>query len=91
MGLPWRAVRRSAQNAYMRGRRRHEFKGRFRKYLDGLYEKGQATQSATDIVVYGDNIFLFAGNCLVTMWPVIDSVWRVENADGKKSYQQMPA
>ena len=70
LGLPAKAVDREVANAYARGKRRTEFTGLIRKYLDNLYAKGVNSGSATDIVVHGNNIFLFAGSILVTTWPL---------------------
>lgn len=70
LGLPTKAIPRQVNNAYSRGRKREEFKGPIRKYLDFLWYKGRNTQAATDIIVYGNAIFLFAGRILVTSWPL---------------------
>ena len=70
LGLPVRAIKRAADNALVRGTPRTKFKGGLRRYLDMLLEKGKLSNAATDIKVYGGNIFLFAGEYLVTTWPV---------------------
>lgn len=70
LGLPAKAVERQVGNALARGMKREKFKGPLRQYLDKLWRKGLAMQSATNIVVYQDNVFLFAGSVLVTAWPL---------------------
>lgn len=70
LGLPAKAVAREVANAYARGIRREKFTGIFRKYLDKLHMKGVNTNTATDIIVHGNHIYLFAGTVLVTNWPV---------------------
>lgn len=72
--IPPRAVDRMANNARIRGRNRTDFKGPLRKYLDFLWKKGQHMQAAEDILVYGNNVYLFAGNVLVTTWNVPKSL-----------------
>jgi hypothetical protein len=69
-GLSDKAFERTVANARARGKKRECFYGPMRKYLDHLWRKGIRTQAATDIFVYNDAIFLFAGTILVTAWPV---------------------
>jgi hypothetical protein len=69
-GLSDKAFERTVANARARGKKRECFYGPMRKYLDHLWRKGLRTQAATDIYVYNDAIFLFAGAILVTAWPV---------------------
>ena len=70
LGLPSNAVERQAANAYARGVKRVKIRGPLRKYLDWLLAKGLYLQAATDIRVYNDHIYLFAGETLVTAWPM---------------------
>lgn len=70
LGLPRRAVERAASNAMARGRKRTEFSGPLRRYLDKVYHKGVADNAATDIRVYGQFIYLFAGPYLLTCWRI---------------------
>jgi hypothetical protein len=67
--LPERALERTARNAYLRGKRASDFKGRFRKYLEYLHRKNLPLHGNVDIAVYGENIFIFAGTTLITTWP----------------------
>lgn len=69
-GLSEKAWMRTVSNALARGKKRECFYGPMRKYLDFLWRKGQRLQAATNIIVYNDAIFLFAGTILVTAWPV---------------------
>jgi hypothetical protein len=67
--LPITAAKRAAENAKARGKPRTTFKGRFRRYLDHLHRKGQDLQAGAEIIVYGEGIYLFAGDTLVTIYP----------------------
>lgn len=70
LGLPARATERAAANALVRGIKRTKFSGNLRRYLDALYHKGKRENSAQNIIVYGDVVYLFAGDILVTTWPL---------------------
>lgn len=70
LGLPSKAVDRNVANALARGRKRTDFSGDTRKYLDKLWQKGRATNAAVDILVYGSVVYLFKGTILVTTWPL---------------------
>lgn len=89
-GLPDAAVDRQVMNALARGTKREKFYGPVRKYLDHLYRKGCNMQSATDIIVYNDNIYLFAGSILVTAWPMPNGL-RDHEQKQRLSYREKDA
>lgn len=70
LGLPAKAVERTVQNALIRGQKRTQFTGSLRRYLDLLWHRGIERAAATDIIVYGDIVYLFKGATLVTTWPL---------------------
>ena len=70
LGLPIRAARRAALNAYIRGARHGDFKGPLRKYIERRRKTGYDENSADDIAVYAGNLYCFAGTTLITVWPV---------------------
>lgn len=70
LGLPARAVERMARNALARGKKRTEFTGPLRSYLDKLYRRGMMENRATDIIVYNHVIYLFCNRHLLTCWKV---------------------
>ena len=70
LGLPAKAVDRAVRNALARGTKRTEFSGSLRRYLDLLWHKGRERNAADNIIVYGQIIYLFAGDLLVTTWPL---------------------
>ncbi|USN15554.1 hypothetical protein KIKIMORA_04360 [Brevundimonas phage vB_BpoS-Kikimora] len=67
MGIPRKAVQRQAETALEQGAPPKAFSGSFRRYLDGLY---LSERKATNIRVHGGNLYLFAGESLLTCWPV---------------------
>ena len=70
LGLPQRRIEQAVANAYVRGKRREQIRGPLRDYLDKRYRKGVRENTATNLIVFGGNIYLFEGNTLVTMWPI---------------------
>ena len=68
LGLPVRATGRLAAAALAKGRKRTDYSGALRRYLDMLYHKGRGMNGAQNIVVYNDYVFLFAGETLITTW-----------------------
>lgn len=84
LGLPDCALERQTSNALARGIKREKFRGPLRKYLDWLWRKGQYQQAATDIKVYNDNIYLFAGPVLVTAWPMPSEYMEVKNGQEQR-------
>lgn len=68
VGIPRRAVRRAAAKAITNGVRRTETNGSLRRYLDYLYKRENG--KADNIVVYGDKVYLFVGDTLITVLTV---------------------
>lgn len=94
MGLPRRAVSRTIDKVISSGKPRTAFTGQVRKYLDTLWMKGQMYGTKADVIVYGANIFLVAGDYLVTTWPMPQR-WRngkvarfKENFDEEFEYEE---
>ena len=65
VGIPKKAVRRAAARAYTNGIRRTETEGGLRRYLDWLYWRGNG--GANNITVYGDKVYLFNEDTLITV------------------------
>ena len=65
VGRPKKAVRRAAAKAMTSGIRRTDTEGGLRRYLDWLYWRGNG--EAVNIVVYGDKVYLFGGDTLITV------------------------
>jgi hypothetical protein len=65
VGIPKKAVRRAAARAITQGVKRVETDGGLRKYLDYLYYSNGGTIS--NIIVYGDKVYLFNVDTLVTV------------------------
>ena len=65
VGIPKKAVRRAAARAMTQGVKRVETDGGLRRYLDWLYWHGNG--SVNNIVVYGDKVYLFNDDTLVTV------------------------
>ena len=65
VGIPKKACRRAAAKAITQGIRRTDTEGGLRQYLDWLYfSKGGM---ASNIVVYGDKVYLFNDDTLITV------------------------
>lgn len=65
VGIPKKAVRRAAAKAITKGIKRTETDGGLRRYLDWLYWRGNG--EANNIVVYGDKVYLFGNDTLITV------------------------
>lgn len=65
VGIPKKAVRRAAAKAITEGIRRTETDGGLRRYLDWLYWRGNG--GASNIMVYGDKVYLFNDDTLITV------------------------
>lgn len=65
VGIPKKAVRRAAAKAMTDGIPHSHIVGRLRRYLDWLYQQGNG--AADNIMVYGDFIYLFDGDTLITV------------------------
>ena len=65
VGFPKKAVRRAAAKCMTDGIKRTETTGPLRRYLDSLYLRGGC--SVDNIMVYGDLVYMFNDNTLVTV------------------------
>lgn len=65
LSLPKSAVAKVVDEAREHGRGQAEYSGRFRRYLDRM-----GIEYHTKPIVHKGNIFIFADEALVTMWPV---------------------
>lgn len=65
LGVPKKAVRRVADKALTDGLCRAETEGGLKRYLDRLYIRGNG--AASNIIIYGDKVYLFDGDILITI------------------------
>lgn len=73
MKLPKRAIGRTVELAYERGKRRTEFSGALRRYMDKVHYKTRHYGKSPEIVLYGNNVFIFSDEnppALITIWPL---------------------
>jgi hypothetical protein len=63
-GVPKKAVARLAEIAFEKGLRHSETKGRLNRYITSLWGKNTM---ANNIRVYGDKVFIFCDNILITV------------------------
>ena len=73
VGVNRSAVERMARKAMIEGYTRHDFSGSLRRYLDYLYHYNQ---SANNIRVWGEKVWIFSDNILIT---VLDLPQRYKN------------
>lgn len=67
MGLSKKAVEKLAYEAMRDGKRRSDFSGSFRRYLDKLWF---SNNQVAEIIVHSGFVFIFINAKLVTMWNV---------------------
>ena len=65
MGVPKKAVARLAERALAEGKTHGEFAGAIKRYLDGVFLE---YRNATNMRVYAQHLFIFAGEKLITAW-----------------------
>lgn len=74
LGIPHRAANRSFEHVIAKGKKRFEFTGNVRRYLEMLALKGKRYGTNAEPIVFGDYIFLVAeegnGPFLVTTVPM---------------------
>lgn len=68
VGIPKKAVRRFAARVITQGVKREEISGGLRRYLDCIYWRDNG--SVGNIILYGDKIYLFNVDTLVTVLTV---------------------
>lgn len=67
MGVPKKAVIRMVEKAFEVGKCHSDFSGSFSRYLDSIFLK---ERNANNMRVYNGHLFIFAGDTLITAWPV---------------------
>lgn len=65
LGFDKHAIEKIADKAFSEGIKHGKAKGRLRKYIDSIFFQ---YRTANNIRVYGENIFLFNGNTLITVY-----------------------
>ena len=64
-GLPKKAIERNVKTAFEQGIKHSECTGRLRKYLDYLF---LSHKLATNIRLYGDTVYIFQDENLITVF-----------------------
>ncbi|MBN8668750.1 MAG: hypothetical protein J0M30_14730 [Chitinophagales bacterium] len=67
LGMDKRAARRIALKAYVAGKKHGACKGRLKSYLDQVYRE---YENCNNMRIWGEAIWLFAGNVLVTVYNI---------------------
>lgn len=65
LGWNRKAGERMAQKAYIEGKTHGEVRGSFHRFLDGVY---LSHGNANNLRVYGEALFVFSGNRLITVY-----------------------
>ena len=65
VGINKHSVCRMAEIVYEKGTRYCETKGRIHKYLE---EVGNRNQLGNELVVHGNNLYIYRDNWLITVW-----------------------
>lgn len=66
-GLNKKSIDRIAQKAFDNGVKHSETKGRLHKWITSVWGKNK---KADNIRIYGDNVYIFCGNILVTTYHI---------------------
>lgn len=92
VGVPRSAVRRLAVKAKAEGIERKDTSGSLRRYLDALYHyndkrdsDGGYVYNDSSIYIYGEKVWVFVGNALVTVLNLPNRYKNAANALGRKS------
>lgn len=64
VGLNKKSAEKNADKAFQEGIKHSEVSGSLRKYFDALYLQNR---SANNIRIYGEKVYLFGGNKLITV------------------------
>ena len=67
LGIPKKAVAKMAEDALLKGKRHSDFSGSIKRYLDGVFLQ---YGNANNMRVYVQHLFIFAGETLITVWPL---------------------
>lgn len=66
-----KTIERMAKRALENGMSHKDTKGSLRKYFSGLWDKNK---SANNIRIYGENVYLFSGVTLITLYRIPGSL-----------------
>jgi hypothetical protein len=69
----WNAktVDKMAERAYFNGSKHSQAKGTLKKYIDKLWHQNR---NVNNIRIYGQDIYFFAGNLLITLYQLPNSI-----------------
>ena len=81
-GVPRKAVDRMAKRALIEGVGRCKFSGSLRRYLDGMYHAYD--ESANNIKVWGEKVWIFNGDVLITVMDLPQRYKKSANGKVKK-------
>lgn len=71
IGLNKKSLKRNAQKAFDYGYKHSDVKGQLRKYVDKIYLENRDRNTYFDnIRIYGDKVYLFKENVLVTVMQI---------------------
>jgi hypothetical protein len=80
-GLNKKTTERMAKIAYEKGLKHSDCSGRLRKYITSLYFYNQ---SANQIRVYGDKVYIFYNEILITIMNLPNNLKNIVNKKGYK-------
>lgn len=87
MHIPRRAVERTAAIALAEGMTRAQARGALREWLDGKVERHP---DGDNIRIHGENLWIFAGDILLTCYPLPAEHRRAANRQRAKLTDQTP-
>lgn len=67
VGISKHSVCRMAEIVYEKGIRFCDTKGRVHRYLEEVCNRGEA---GNELVLHGNNIYIYRNSCLITVWPL---------------------
>lgn len=83
VGVNRSAVEKMARRALNDGYTRHDFQGSIRRYLDALYYHNDG--EANNIRVWGEKVWIFADNTLITVLDLPQRYKNRANGIGRKN------
>ena len=85
-GINKKAVNRMADKAFKDGLKHCETSGRLNKWVTKLYF---SNESANNIRIYGDKVYIFAGKTLITMMQVPSNLMSVVFSDKSRKQSKL--
>lgn len=67
VGLSKHSVSRMAEMVYEKGIRFCDTRGRIHRYLEEVSGRGEPDN---ELVVHGNNLYIYRDSCLITVWPL---------------------